>query len=81
MITSHQKKNDYNLKYVKCLQDANKCHREACRSIFAHLTEMNYCLNRERKCVDLYENELTIIENCYNDIDKARKLLYKPESD
>lgn len=66
--------------YNRCLLDANKCQREACRSIFAHLTEMSYCLNLQKGCQDAYQKELDSIQNCYDNIDQVKQLLYESKT-
>ena len=44
--------------YIECRRKAVRCQIEACRSIWANLTEMSYCIDRERRCMNEYEKYL-----------------------
>lgn len=48
------------MRYNICLLKVNGCKRDACRNMFAHLTEMSYCLELETKCVDDYKKYLDV---------------------
>lgn len=46
------------LKYNTCRLNAVKCQKNACRNIFAYLTEMSYCLSVESNCCKEYRKYL-----------------------